>query len=446
MGPRLGVCLLASAALAVSPLSEAFADRALTPASKRQAKSKAHAAPKRAAPAAAVNTLSLSGTYALSSVNGRSVRDVELAKSKVTFQPRGEVSVATSCYGFSAALESKSSPHQILGFTRVLAPAIGCPATQNRAHSAVMRLFIDTANIARAGNTITFFNATGLNIAQWTAIANTAPTQQEVSAPQLGAPAPTPVRAYFGDYILTELNGQPITSPPARQVRPPQQGAPEPQAAPAPASIITQPSLFLREDGRVMGSSGCNQYNSAMTRSPDGTVKFGPVVTTKKACLNPTMRAMENNFFSAMRRASRIDITASRIDLFAANGQRSARLSAIGARAEAGLSLYGKRWILRRINTLAVSTPNPPTIEFGATQATGNSGCNQFTIQHDRNNGRSRFSNAIMTRRACLDAQLNTLESRFMAALTATSITEISATTLTLSSADRRTALVFEVE
>jgi heat shock protein HslJ len=421
------------------PVGEAFADRAPS----QQAKQKTKA--KRSAPTP-TSLLALTGTYALTSLNGRPVRDAELAKSTVTFRPRGEVAVNAGCNGFGTKLSAKPSPNHILGFTQQIGPLISCPPNQARAEAVVSRLFSQTANIARASNTVTFFNATGTNIAQWTAVANVVPTQPEASAPQTGAPTPSPVRTFFGDYILTELNGRSVTGTPARPVPPPQQGMPAPQVAPAPENSVSQPSLFLREDGRVMGSSGCNQYNSALVTSSGGAARFGPIVTTKKACLNPNMRALETNYFSVLRQANRVVVSGSHIDLFAPNGRRSARLSSIGARGDAGPSLFGKRWILTRLNNVPVRGLNPPVIEFGANIATGNTGCNQFSIQHERSNGSSRFSNATMTERACADTGPNSLESRFIRALEAVSLVEISTTSLTLSSIDLRTKMVFEVQ
>lgn len=448
MGPRLGLAFVVMTALAMVPISEAFAERASTQQTRLKAKSKQATAPRRLRTLPPASALSLSGTYALTSVSGRPVRDIELAKSKVTFLGRGEVSVATACHGFGAKLESKSSPNQILGFSRVLAPSIGCPIDQNQANATTMGLFRETANIARAGNFITFFNTNGVNIAQWAAVTVNSPLP-EVSAPQPGAPAP--VRADFGDYVLTELNGNPVATYGARLALAPPRVPPVPEAAPTALPANTRlassvPTLFLRANGNAMGSSGCNQYNATLVENADRTRRFGPVVSTKKACLDRGTRALESALFHALRTASRVDVGPRQIDLFAGNGARTARFSSTSARAQAGPSLYGTNWTLRSLNGVAVPRASPPTIKFEGHQASGSTSCNQYNIQHSRQNGRSRFTNGIGTEMSCGRDGRNDLERRYMAALATITTIEVSSTTLTLSSPDSSTILIFDAE
>jgi heat shock protein HslJ len=365
------------------------------------------------------------------------VRDGELAKSKVTFLPRGEVSVATGCYGFSAILQSKSSPDQILGFSRILSPAIGCPSNQSQqANTTTMRLFRETANIARAGNTITFLNNVGNNIAQWTA-APSPPAMQESRAPQPGAPQPSQVRVIFGDYVVTEVSGIIVSTVSAQ--------APSTNPAQPLTATAQQPTFFLRENGQVTGSSGCNQFSSVLVRGSDGSTRFGPVVTSKRACLNSTMRATETAFFMAMRRAVRVDVSASQVLLFGPNGQPSARLSAIGARGEAGPTLYGKTWVLRRFNGTVISQPDPPTIVFTGNKVSGSTGCfNQFDLDHSRQNGQSRFTNVIMTEMGCGDRRRNDLQIRYVTQLERVTIIVVTSNSLTLRSPDNTTNMVFD--
>lgn len=436
MGSRLALALLVIAGLTLSPVGEAFADRDSTRQVRSKSETKRGAPPRRVRALPPATALTLSGTYLLTSVDGRLVRTGELAQSKVTFLPRGEVTVATACYGFGTALESKPSPGQIVGFSSILAPAIGCPTTQSQQASATtMRLFRQTANIARAGNTITFFNDVGLNIAQWTAAPAPLSTQ-EASAPQTGAPPPTQVRVVFGDYVLTEMSGLLVSTASPQ--------APSANASSPSPPTSQQPTFFLRENGQVTGSSGCNQFSSTLVRGRDGATRFGPVVSTKMACLNPVMRSTEAAFFTAMRRAQRVDMSPSQVILFGSNGQPSARLSAIGARVEAGPNLFGKTWVLKRFNGAVINQISPPTIVFTANKASGLTGCgNQFSLDHSRQNGRSRFTNAIMTEMGCGDRRRNDLQIRYVAQLERITIIVVTGTTLTLRSADNTTNMVF---
>jgi heat shock protein HslJ len=440
-GSRLGAALFAVGLVALLPVHDAYADRARRPV---RAASKAKA--KAIVPATPAAALSLAGTYALTSVSMRPVRDVELAKSQITFSPGGDVSVKTACNAMGARLQSRSKPGEILGFSNPAQTLLPCQGKVLQAETTTSRLMAETANIARAGNIVTFFNANGINIAQWTLVAATAP---EVSAPQPGAPPP--VRADFGDYVLTELNRVPIAGYAARPVPTPSGMPAGPEAAPPTLPANTRlasrvPNLFLRANGSVMGSSGCNQFNATLVDNSDGTRRFGPVGATKKGCLNRNTRTIETQLFTAFRTATRVEAGPRRIDLFARNGVRIARFASIGARTEAGPSLYGTNWILRSFNGSLIPQVVQPTIKFEGNRASGSTGCNRFDIQHIRQNGGSRFSNGITTRMACMDDNRNALESRYMAALETITNIEISPTTLTLRSADSRTVLMFDAE
>jgi heat shock protein HslJ len=395
------------------------------------------------APAAA---LSLAGQYALTSVGRRPVRDEELAKSKIIFSPNGDVSVMTACNTLGARLQTRSKPGQILGFSNPAQTLLPCQGRILQAETTTTHLVVDTANIARAGNIVTFFDANGVNIAQWTAVSRPV-SPREASAPQPGAPAPT--RVYFGDYVLAELGGRPVASYPARPAPTPRGMPAAPEASPPNfASNVrlapSVPTLFLREDGSVMGSSGCNPYNSRLNDGTGGNKRFGRVVSTKKACLDQNLGRLEADFFLALRAARRVEVTDRYIDLFAANGNKTARLGSISAGAPGGPSLFGTTWILRSLNNEPISRNNAPTITFSGEQASGSTGCNQFTIQHTRQNGRSQFRRSIMTERACASAGPNNTESRFMRALEASTIIDVSSTTLILRSVDNRTILTFD--
>jgi heat shock protein HslJ len=442
--------LLGVALTLLLPLQDAYADRSRHH-QKRAPRSAKMAAIVPRTPAAA---LTLVGTYALTSVNGRPVRNAELAKSVVTFSANGDVLVQTACNRFGTLLQTRTTPNQILGFGQTVHTTLPCTPAKLEAETGTTRLFRDTANIARAGSSVTFFNANGVTIAQWTA---TVPPSgavgqgQTVSSPA-AVPAPTgeratpprgalpPPRAYFGDYVLSALNGSPIgVAVPVSS-----------EAAPTRRSAISQlspsqPTLFLRENGTVTGSSGCNQYTTTWVRAGDSMSRFGPVITTKKACLNRATRTLEAAFFGALRSASRVEVSADKIDIFGANDRLAAQLSAIGAR-QAGPNLYGKKWILRRLNGVALGTTNPPTITFTGNEASGTTGCNNYTIDHQRQNGRSRFRGGIMTEMACVAAPGNGLEGRYMSALRSISTLQITTTSLTMRSSDGRNVMVFAAE
>jgi putative lipoprotein len=61
----------------------------------------------------------------------------------------------------------------------------------------------------------------------------------------------------------------------------------------------TPPSLSFDETGGASGSTGCNSFNGAVTI--DGNeLTFGPLATTRLACLDDATAAQEQAFLGAM--------------------------------------------------------------------------------------------------------------------------------------------------
>lgn len=65
-------------------------------------------------------------------------------------------------------------------------------------------------------------------------------------------------------------------------------------------------TLVFDGNGHVSGRAGCNSYGGAYQQAPDGALRFGAILSTKMACLQPTgaMQA-EQGVFDALRRTAR---------------------------------------------------------------------------------------------------------------------------------------------
>jgi heat shock protein HslJ len=390
--------------------------------------------------------IALSGTYALTRIGGRPVRDAELAATSITFMPRFEVTGTTACNSFSGRLHTDPSASKIVGFDNLVATERGCATKQAQAEATTLRILRQTANIARAGNSITLLNSIGLTLAQFSAVDFTAAeaepvaaqAQPERSAPSRGAPPPT--RAYFGDYVLSELGGAPVA------VRVPANIVPRPVTLPNTRFLTILPTLYLREGGAATGLSGCNQYSTRLVTTPNQPARFAQVVSTTKRCLDRPTERTEREVRSALQDAARVEITDSRINLLRADGTRLARFSNVASGSARGPSLFGTTWLLRSINGAAVPAANPPSIVFEGNQAIGFSGCNRFNMVHNRRGGRSKFQDAAMTRMACLDRDRNQLEQRFMTGLTTITRLDVGPSTLTMRSEDGATMMLFEAD
>ncbi len=275
------------------------------------------------------------GEYALTAINGRPVRDTQLSKSRATFSTASSVNVVTACNTISGSVESRRIGNQIIGFGELIATEMGCAPAQQRAQDTTWRLLRDTTNIARAGSVLTFYNSQGDHIAQWTPIYTLVPL---LPANKIGQQR-TASSIASGDYILSEINGVNLVTATAQLVPDPLQPPRQKRVAIAPNTnrlLVSLPTLFLRENGNISGSTGCNRFNTSILNARGIVAGLAPVVSSKMTCLNPQARILEAELLSAFRQTVRLDARANTLDLYAANDTRLARFTAINARPQSG--------------------------------------------------------------------------------------------------------------
>ena len=82
-------------------------------------------------------------------------------------------------------------------------------------------------------------------------------------------------------------------------------------------------------------------------------------------------------------------------------------------------TLAGTSWTITAIGGTATAPPNAPTIAFGASQAQGSGGCNQFggRYRYDPTTGALRFDEMGMTAMACLEPARNAVETALLQVL-----------------------------
>ncbi|MDQ2971630.1 MAG: META domain-containing protein [Pseudomonadota bacterium] len=86
-------------------------------------------------------------------------------------------------------------------------------------------------------------------------------------------------------------------------------------------------TLMFNGNGHVSGRAGCNSYGGTYQQTPDGTLHFGAILSTKMACLQPpgVMQA-EQAVFDAMRHTSRARMDAAELVLLDVDGAKLATL------------------------------------------------------------------------------------------------------------------------
>jgi heat shock protein HslJ len=81
----------------------------------------------------------------------------------------------------------------------------------------------------------------------------------------------------------------------------------------------TRLSATFGDDGTVTGETGCNTYRGPYTL--DGaTIAFGPLITTRRACLSEQAAAQEQAFTAALAASARYELAGDRLTLRDANG------------------------------------------------------------------------------------------------------------------------------
>ena len=85
-------------------------------------------------------------------------------------------------------------------------------------------------------------------------------------------------------------------------------------------TLADSPAITLQfADGRASGSGGCNQYNATYTAS-GSALTFGPIASTKRACLEDDRNRQEVAYFEALSKVASYSMTADRLTLRDAAG------------------------------------------------------------------------------------------------------------------------------
>jgi heat shock protein HslJ len=73
-----------------------------------------------------------------------------------------------------------------------------------------------------------------------------------------------------------------------------------------PAIANSRASLAFPEAGRVAGNGSCNRFSGSVTITGD-TLKFGPLASTRMACVDSGVSAQEDAYLKALGAANRYE-------------------------------------------------------------------------------------------------------------------------------------------
>ena len=86
------------------------------------------------------------------------------------------------------------------------------------------------------------------------------------------------------------------------------------------SSATTPRVIAMFTDGKVTGSTGCNNYSASYEIS-DSHISIGPAMTTRRQCTEPAdIMALEQEFLQALAAATQYLLTADRLELRDGNG------------------------------------------------------------------------------------------------------------------------------
>jgi putative lipoprotein len=81
----------------------------------------------------------------------------------------------------------------------------------------------------------------------------------------------------------------------------------------------TQLTAIFGDDGRINGDTGCNMYSGPYSTA-GSSLTFGPLITTRRACLSDAANAQEQQFLNALQATTTFELMGDRLTLRDASG------------------------------------------------------------------------------------------------------------------------------
>jgi heat shock protein HslJ len=220
-------------------------------------------------------------------------------------------------------------------------------------------------------------------------------------------------------WILTELMGKP----------------------PVTGTII---SAEFSADGRVMGSAGCNQYNSTYTISGSTITVSSPIASTMMMC-DQSVMDQESAYLNALGIAKTFAVTGDQLTLI---GEDGTQLVVFKVQSQ---DLAGTSWQATAYNNgnqavVGVLQGTILTVSFDkGGQLAGNAGCNQYSGAYTVNGEQITVGPLASTMMMCDEPEgIMDQEAQFLAALQSAATYQIVGNVLELRTKDDAVAGLFK--
>jgi heat shock protein HslJ len=199
----------------------------------------------------------------------------------------------------------------------------------------------------------------------------------------------------------------------------------------------------FQEDGRLVGSGGCNRYTAAYKVTGD-KIAIGPAASTMMACPQPVM-AQEAAYLKALEQSATFKVDAAQLTLLDAGGKPLATF------APQSMDLAGTMWEVLNYNNgkeavVSVTLGTHLTADFGTDgKLSGSGGCNTYGADYKTESKKITIGPIVTTRMMCAQpAGVMDQEAQYLAALESAATYSIDGDKLEMRTAADAMAALFQ--
>jgi heat shock protein HslJ len=195
-------------------------------------------------------------------------------------------------------------------------------------------------------------------------------------------------------------------------------------------------SAQFTADGKVSGSSGCNQYTGKYTVS-GSNIKFDPsIATTMMACPQPIMD-QESAYLKMLGEAKTYEVKGNELTLMD-DGNKKLATYKVQTQDLAGTGWYAVGYNNGKQAVVSILGGTTISAIFGKDGTlTGNAGCNDYNGTYTVNGNQITIGPLASTRKFCNDPEgIMDQETQYLAALGTAATYQIEGTTLELRTKD----------
>ncbi|MFV0387864.1 MAG: META domain-containing protein [Pyrinomonadaceae bacterium] len=187
------------------------------------------------------------------------------------------------------------------------------------------------------------------------------------------------------------------------------------------ATVYGESTLSFSDDGKAFSATICNTMNGTVTESANGGILLSARTMTRKACPG-IVAQFETQFRNAISSVTRYQIDGNSLNLYSGpelvmkfNSEDGNATMPNDAAPNA--SIENTKWALDELNEIIIKPGSQiPFIYLDSSKGTisGSTGCNNFNGSYTLDAELLRTGVLAMTRKACIDSHINSVESVMM--------------------------------